>query len=123
MLVHSHRCNGVLLGSLIHQAAKPKCWQPRAVGNGRAPHIHSCLSACLATTSSTPRPPADGQVRVDLQQAYAHSEATLPARCVVQVWNSDTSEEARKGIQSDLVSDAPEMRLLYTTPGDDAGCL
>jgi hypothetical protein len=36
------------------------------------------------------------------------------------VWNSDTSEEARKGIQSDLVSDAPEMRLLYTTPGRQA---
>lgn len=36
----------------------------------------------------------------------------------LQVWNSDTSEEARKGIQSDLVSDEPEMRLLYTTPGN-----
>jgi hypothetical protein len=36
----------------------------------------------------------------------------------LQVWNSDTSEEARKGIQSDLVSDEPEMRLLYTTPGE-----
>lgn len=34
-----------------------------------------------------------------------------------QVWNSDTSDEARRSIQSDLVSDAPEMRLLYTTPG------
>jgi hypothetical protein len=36
----------------------------------------------------------------------------------LQVWNSDTSEEARKGIQSDLISDEPELRLLYTTPGE-----
>lgn len=35
----------------------------------------------------------------------------------MQVWNSDTLEEARKAIQSELVSDEPEMRLLYTTPG------
>ena len=35
----------------------------------------------------------------------------------LQVWNSDTLEEARKSIQSELVSDEPEMRLLYTTPG------
>lgn len=33
-----------------------------------------------------------------------------------QVWNSDTSDEARRQIMSELVSDEPEMRLLYTTP-------
>lgn len=42
--------------------------------------------------------------------------APCPVLAVLQVWNSDTSEEARKGIQADLVSDEPEMRLLYTTP-------
>lgn len=39
----------------------------------------------------------------------------------MQVWNSDTLEDARKAIQSELVSDEPEMRLLYTTPGEHAG--
>jgi hypothetical protein len=33
-----------------------------------------------------------------------------------QVWNSETSEDVRKGILSELVSDEPELRLLYTTP-------
>ena len=34
----------------------------------------------------------------------------------LQVWNSDVSEEQRKQVLSELVSDEPEMRLLYTTP-------
>jgi superfamily II DNA helicase RecQ len=38
------------------------------------------------------------------------------AALVLQVWNSDTSEDARKAILSELVSDEPELRLLYTTP-------
>lgn len=41
------------------------------------------------------------------------------SRCdalLLQVWNSDTSEDVRKGILSELVSDEPELRLLYTTP-------
>jgi hypothetical protein len=50
------------------------------------------------------------------QHSATHAACTCPA--LLQVWNSDTSEEAKKGIQSDLVSDAPEMRLLYTTPGE-----
>lgn len=36
--------------------------------------------------------------------------------CCLQVWNSDVSEEQRKQVLSDLVSDEPEMRLMYTTP-------
>lgn len=39
----------------------------------------------------------------------------------LQVWNSDTSDEAKRSIQSDLVSDEPDMRLLYTTPGAAGG--
>jgi superfamily II DNA helicase RecQ len=33
-----------------------------------------------------------------------------------QVWNSTVSDQIRKGVLAELVSDEPEMRLLYTTP-------
>eukprot|EP00775_Hariotina_reticulata_P003370 gene3370-3645_t len=34
----------------------------------------------------------------------------------MQVWNSDTSETARRQVLSELVSEEPDLRLLYTTP-------
>lgn len=36
--------------------------------------------------------------------------------CFQQVWNSDTSEAARRQVLSELVSEEPDLRLLYTTP-------
>jgi len=33
-----------------------------------------------------------------------------------QVWNSDTSEVARRQVLSELASEEPDLRLLYTTP-------
>ena len=35
---------------------------------------------------------------------------------ILQVWNSTVSDQIRKAVLSELVSDEPEMRLLYTTP-------
>uniref|UniRef100_A0A383W498 DNA 3'-5' helicase n=1 Tax=Tetradesmus obliquus TaxID=3088 RepID=A0A383W498_TETOB len=43
-------------------------------------------------------------------------DACLDLGIDARVWNSDTSEDVRKGILSELVSDEPELRLLYTTP-------
>jgi hypothetical protein len=49
---------------------------------------------------------------------YPSLQALQTERAVLrlQVWNSDTSEDVRKQILSELVSDEPELRLLYTTP-------
>ncbi|KAF6265510.1 P-loop containing nucleoside triphosphate hydrolase protein [Scenedesmus sp. NREL 46B-D3] len=43
-------------------------------------------------------------------------DACLDLGIDARVWNSDTSEDVRKQILSELVSDEPELRLLYTTP-------
>ncbi|KAF8066301.1 SAE2 [Scenedesmus sp. PABB004] len=43
-------------------------------------------------------------------------EACLELGIDARLWNSSTSDDARRAVLSDLASDAPELRLLYTTP-------
>ena len=48
-------------------------------------------------------------------RAASHYTTTTQQK-KLKAWNSEATEQQRRGVQCELVSDAPDMRLLYTTP-------
>lgn len=61
------------------------------------------------------RPPPPHPAHLDTHATTGPAQQACLA-CVRQVWNSEVGEERKRMIVSDLASDEPCTRLLYTTP-------